>query len=146
MLEQSQARLNRLAFVGYYLDSREDVGPHKRMKISDALKGKVDMDVSGMGSVHGSGSVRSTNPAGSTAPANQTASKPQSAIPAPQDELQISTGGQMLDRMSETPEARAERIAQIKDAIENGDYDTDEKLEAALSRMFEVHGFDLGDE
>ena len=49
----------------------------------------------------------------------------------------------MLDRLSESPEVRAERIAQIKEAIENGDYDTDEKLEAALSRMFEVHGFDL---
>lgn len=146
MLEQSQARLNRLAFVGYYLDSREDVGPHKRVNISDALKRKVDMDVSGLGSVHGSGSVRSTNPAGSAAPANQPAAKPQAGISSPQDELQISTAGQMLDRMSETPAARAERIAQIKDAIENGDYDTDEKLEAALSRMFEVHGFDLGDE
>lgn len=146
MLEQSQARLNRLAFVGYYLDSREDVGPHTRVNIADALKRKVDMDVSGLGSVHAGGPVRSTNPTGSTTPANQAAAKPQAGIPSPQDELQISTAGQMLDRMGETPEARAERIAQIKDAIENGDYDTDEKLEAALSRMFEVHGFDLGDE
>lgn len=102
------------------------------------------MDVSGLGSVQGSSPVRSTNPAGPSAAAN--AAKPQSAIPAPQDEVQISAAGQMMDRLSDAPEVRAERIAQIKEAIENGDYDTDEKLEAALSRMFEVHGFDFGDE
>ena len=41
---------------------------------------------------------------------------------------------------------RAERLAQIKEAIENGAYDTDEKLEAALLRMFDSLGIDLGDD
>ena len=102
------------------------------------------MDVSGMGPVQGSGPVRSAIPAASTAPANPAApNAAQSPLTSPRDELEISAAGQMLDRLSESPEVRAERIAQIKEAIENGDYDTDEKLEAALSRMFEVHGFDL---
>ena len=102
------------------------------------------MDVSGLGSVHGNNPVRSAGPAGSTAPANAASSNaPQSPLTSPKDELEISEAGQMLDRLSESPEVRAERIAQIKEAIDNGDYDTDEKLEAALSRMFEVHGFDL---
>lgn len=52
----------------------------------------------------------------------------------------------MLDQMSETPDVRAERLAQIKEAIENGTYDTDEKLEAALSKMFDSLGIDLDDE
>lgn len=147
MLEQSQPRLNQLAFVGYYLDTRVDVWPHQRTSIADALKGRMDMDVSGMGSVQGSHPVRSANPAGSSAATNAAApNNVQSPLTSPKDELEISAAGQMLDRLSETPEVRAERIAQIKEAIENGDYDTDEKLEAALSRMFEVHGFDLDDE
>ncbi|MBS0201459.1 MAG: flagellar biosynthesis anti-sigma factor FlgM [Planctomycetes bacterium] len=146
MLEQSQPLLNRLAFVGYYLDTRVDVWPHSRINIADALKRRVDMDVSGMGSVHGSGPVRSAVPAAASGLAQPTApNAAQSPLKSSQDELEISAAGHMLDRLSETPELRAERIAQIKEAIENGDYDTDEKLEAALARMFEVHGFDLDD-
>ena len=143
MLEQSRPRLNQPSFVGYYLDVRVDVWPHLRINIADVLKRRMDMDVSGLGPVQGSGPVRSAVPAASTAPTNPAApNAAQSPLTSPQDELEISAAGQMLDRLSESPEVRAERIAQIKDAIENGDYDTDEKLEAALSRMFEVHGFD----
>ncbi len=144
MLEQSRPRLNQPAFVGYYLDTNVDVWPHQRINIADVLKRRMDMDVSGMGPVLGSGPVRSTIPAASTAPANPAApNAAQSPLTSPKDELEISAAGQMLDRLSESPEVRAERIAQIKEAIENGDYETDEKLEAALSRMFEVHDFDL---
>lgn len=108
------------------------------------------MDVSGLGSVHGGGPVRSTS-AASSAPANAPSGKPAgtsdaSALASPKDELEISATGKMLERLSETPDARAERLAQIKQAIDNGDYDSDAKLEAALERMFEIHGFDLGDE
>lgn len=109
------------------------------------------MDVSGMGSVQGSNPVRSANPAASSTSANAAAAqtgKPADApsLTSPKDELEISDAGKMLDRLSETPDARSERLSQIKQAIDNGDYDTDAKLEAALERMFEIHGFDLGDE
>lgn len=140
MLEQTQSRLNPTAFVGYYLDTQVDVWPHQRVNIADVLKRRVDMDVSGLGPVQGSGPARPANPLASSPSAPGAAHSP---IPSPRDELEISAAGQMLDRLSDSPEVRAERIAQIKEAIENGDYDTDEKLEAALERMFEVHGFDL---
>jgi negative regulator of flagellin synthesis FlgM len=146
MLEQSEPMLNRLAFVGYYLDTTVDGRPHQRMNIADAMKRRVDMDVSGLGSVHGNNPVRSAGPAGGSPAANSPAATPQSPLTAPKDELEISAAGQMMGRLSETPEVRAERLAQIKEAIENGDYDTDEKLEAALSKMFEIHGFDIGDD
>jgi negative regulator of flagellin synthesis FlgM len=141
MLEQSKPRLNRLAFLGYYLDTPVDTWPQQRINIADAMQRRVDMDVSGMGAVHGSSPLGPAASAGSPNPAT-----PQPPITSPQDELHISAAGQMLDRLSESSAARAERIAQIKEAIENGEYDTDEKLEAALERMFEVHGFDIGDE
>ena len=51
----------------------------------------------------------------------------------------------MLDQLSQNPDIRQERLAQIKAAIENGTYDTDEKLEAALSKLFNSIGVDLDD-
>ena len=99
------------------------------------------MDVSGIGSVSGATPARAVSP---TAPVSQPEAA--SSVTAPRDELEISSAGKMLDRMSETPEIRAERLAEIKEAIENGAYDTDEKLEAALSKMFGSLGIDLGDE
>ena len=98
------------------------------------------MDVSGIGPSSGASPVRGVAPV-----APQQAAQP-SSVAAPRDELEISSVGKMMDRMSETPDVRAERLAQIKEAIENGTYDTDEKLEAALSKMFDSLGIDLDDE
>lgn len=115
------------------------------------------MDVSGLGPAHGNAPVRSASPAGPAAPGtrNPTASAMPLVFPqdvadsqdeaGPQDEIEHSAAGHMQDRRNETPEARAERLARIKNAIENGEYDTDDKLEAALSRLFEVHGIDFDD-
>ncbi len=97
------------------------------------------MDVSGIGSVSGATPTRAVAPV-ATQPATS------SQIAAPKDELEISTAGKMLDRLSESPDVRAERLAQIKKAIDNGAYDSDEKLEAALSKMFDSLGLDLDDE
>ena len=99
------------------------------------------MDVSGIGSVSGATPARAVSPTTSVSQPNAG-----SSVAAPRDELEISSAGKMLDRLSETPEVRAERLAQIKEAIENGAYDTDEKLEAALSKMFGSLGLDLHDE
>ena len=147
MDQHSQTRLNRMAFVGYDLVTSVGSWTHVRVDRPDDSYRRADMEVSGMGAAPGSGPVRPMAPAGSTAPANAPSANPaQSAIVSPKDEVEISAAGKMLERLSETPEARAERLAQIKQAIQNGDYDTDAKLDAALERMFEVHGFDLGDE
>lgn len=95
------------------------------------------MDVRGVGSAVGAVPVRG-NP---SVPANRevTGSKPVS----PNDELEISAAGKMLDQLSQNPDIRQERIARIKAAIENGTYDTDAKLEAALSKMFDSLGIDF---
>lgn len=97
------------------------------------------MDVRGIGSVPGITPIR---PAAQP-PVTQNAgvAKPQ----FPQDELQLSSAGKMLDQLSQSPDIRQERLAQIKAAIENGTYDTDEKLEAALGKMFDTMGIDLDD-
>ena len=99
------------------------------------------MDVSGIGSVSGGAPTRGVSP---TNPVSHPSAA--SSIESPRDQLEISSAGKMLDRLSETPEVRAERLANIKEAIENGAYDTDEKLEAALSKMFDSIGQRLDDE
>jgi negative regulator of flagellin synthesis FlgM len=100
------------------------------------------MDVSGLGSVQGASPLRSATPA------NSASGKPaeSSATTTPKDELELSAAGVAMDRVGETPEMRAERLAQIKEAIDDGSYETDEKLDAALSRMFDSFGIDLDDE
>ena len=55
----------------------------------------------------------------------------------PKDAVEISSAGQLLDKLSKSPEIRAERLAQIKADIASGHYDTDEKLEAALMNLFQ---------
>jgi len=92
------------------------------------------MDVRGVGSTPGAFPVRTTN--GVPSGREMTTQKPVS----PQDQLEISAAGKKLDQLSQTSDIRQERIARIKEAIANGTYDTDEKLEAALSKMFDSLG------
>lgn len=90
------------------------------------------MEVTGPGSVQSAfpvkPSVRPMEPTGPTA-------EPKTL--APRDEVAISAAGMMLEKLHESPELRAARLAEIKAAIEAGTYETPEKLEAALSRMLD---------
>jgi negative regulator of flagellin synthesis FlgM len=97
------------------------------------------MDVRGVGSVTGTTPSRPASPPPAREPA---APKPRS----PRDVLDLSQAGKMLDQLSQNPDVRQERLARIKEAIANGTYDTDEKLEAALAKLFDAHGIELGDE
>lgn len=90
------------------------------------------MEVRGLGSVGASrpvGEVRST-----TAGSQPASSSP---ISSPQDEVEISSMSKMMDDVSRVSGLREQRLAQIKAAIENGTYDTPQKLELALGRMID---------
>ena len=56
---------------------------------------------------------------------------------APRDHVEISPLGQMLDGISRLPEIRHERVEEIRRQIAEGTYDTPERLELALDRMFD---------
>ncbi len=94
--------------------------------------------------VNGIGSVGSTNPVTSikNSQPTQKPAAPAGGITSPADELELSSAGKALDNLSRTSSLRQERLNQIKAAIENGTYDTDEKLEAALGRFLNIHGLD----
>ncbi len=54
----------------------------------------------------------------------------------PVDSLEISAEAQMLSTSGAT-EIRADRVADLRAQIASGEYETPEKLEAAVSRMFD---------
>ena len=53
------------------------------------------------------------------------------------DELQLSPAAQMAGKLSEIPDIRWERVNQIKAAIADGTYMTDEKMSVALDRLLD---------
>jgi negative regulator of flagellin synthesis FlgM len=87
--------------------------------------------------VNGPGSIQRSFPTGPAKSAGPVAKSQPAVPPSPKDAVEISSAGQLLDKLSKSPEVRAERLAQIKAAIDSGQYDTDEKLEAALMGLFQ---------
>ena len=91
------------------------------------------MQINGLNSAGASWPVSSNRPGGQ--PVAPVAD--QSAHFAPQDEVEISSVGKLLDQASRTPSLREQRLAEIKSAIEAGTYDTPDKLELAITRMLD---------
>jgi negative regulator of flagellin synthesis FlgM len=91
------------------------------------------MEVSGASGVGGSSPIRSIE-----APGVQAAtSAGVQGVEVPQDEVQISASAQLLGQIQNDPAVRAERLAEIREAIANGVYETPAKLEAALLKLLE---------
>jgi hypothetical protein len=54
------------------------------------------------------------------------------------DSVEISELAQFLSRLSELPEARARKIMDIRNAIQNNAYEAPEKLDIAAERLLSV--------
>ncbi len=70
--------------------------------------------------------------------------KAQPADPTPQtdtwmdvDELDISQEADLVGRVDDLPDIRADRVAEIRADIAEGVYETDEKLDIALGRLLD---------
>lgn len=133
MIARRKHRLNRATVLRY--DSRHEDGTMlSSLERTNRQVGSADMDVQGPGSVQRPSSVQRSLPTG---PAKSVASAGSSPLSAPKDAVEISSAGQLLDKLSKSPEVRAERLAQIKADIASGKYDTDEKLEAAMMNLLQ---------
>ena len=53
------------------------------------------------------------------------------------DEVEISAAARLLDAVRELPEIRQDRVQEIRTAIANGTYETEEKLQIALERLLD---------
>ncbi len=92
------------------------------------------MQIYGAAQVHGPQAINSPH----RAYAAQGASP--AARPAAADQLDISPEASFVSRARELPDIRADRVASLKAAISSGAYETDEKINVAVSRLFDEIG------
>lgn len=89
------------------------------------------MQVYGSSYVHGPQSINAPHRAQSPQPAGGA----ESATGA--DQLDISSEANFVSQVRDLPDIRADRVAQIRQAIADGSYDTDDKLDVALGRLLD---------
>ena len=51
------------------------------------------------------------------------------------DRVELSRHAVLLDRMRQLPDVRADLVAEVRDAIADGSYETDDKLTAAVEGL-----------
>ncbi len=128
-------QLNRSPVLRYHESHEVNNGRENSSPTDSGLsdRGNAAMDVNGTSSI--SGSMPINKPIAPTQATTNKEAPAANPISSPKDELEISSAGRMLDEMTNESEMRAERLAQIKAAIDDGTYETDEKLDAALNRL-----------
>lgn len=89
------------------------------------------MYIQGPGNVHASQSVRAPHKSNGPVAAGSTSSV------SGADELDISSEADMVSRVRDLPDIREDKVARIRQQIQNGTYDTDAKLEAALGKFLD---------
>lgn len=60
------------------------------------------------------------------------------AGPVPADQVEISEMGQLLSTLELDDDVRAQKVIEIREAIANGTYETEDKLENTVERLIEV--------
>ena len=70
----------------------------------------------------------------------RSAQAPSTSSSSISDQLDISTAGQLLDKVNQLPDIRQDRVSQIRAQIANGTYETDDKLNTALSNLLDEIG------
>jgi negative regulator of flagellin synthesis FlgM len=92
------------------------------------------MEIYGPGRIDGPQSVRAPHQARSIeAPASMDSLHGM-------DRVDISPEAELVSRVGDLPEIRADRVAEIRAQIAAGVYETDEKLEIALGRLLDELG------
>ncbi|MCA9155884.1 MAG: flagellar biosynthesis anti-sigma factor FlgM [Pirellulaceae bacterium] len=89
------------------------------------------MHIHGLSHVHGPQTINAPHRAAAAQP-TQTSNYLTGA-----DQLDISYEADLVSRVHELPDIREDRVAQIRAAIESGQYETDDKLEVAVGRLFD---------
>ena len=92
------------------------------------------MQVYGPAHLHGPQSISAPH----TPAANRTQSGERSA--PIQDEVQISSQGEIMSGIADIPEIRHDKVAALRAAIADGSYETDAKMSSALDRLLDEIG------
>lgn len=89
------------------------------------------MEVSGPGPLNGPLPINRPPASQPTEPTSKTGPV------TPKDEVEISAVGRSLGEANDTSDVRKARLEQIKAAIDNGTYETQEKFDIAMNRLLE---------
>jgi len=89
------------------------------------------MQINGPGHIHGPQPINAPHGA-----KNSPAANPSKSVSST-DEVQISAEGNFLSQVSDLPEIRSERVAELQQAIASGTYETEEKLSRALDALLD---------
>jgi anti-sigma28 factor (negative regulator of flagellin synthesis) len=60
------------------------------------------------------------------------------AMAASEDRVEISETGQILATLENPSDIRADRVAAVREAIQNGTYETSDKIEATVNRLLTI--------
>lgn len=92
------------------------------------------MEIFGLGRVDSTQSIRGTQAS--------RAIEPRQSVDSLQgmDQIDISPAAEMVGRVADLPEIRADRVSEIRAQIAAGIYETDAKLDAALGRLLDEIG------
>ena len=68
--------------------------------------------------------------------------KPVSPVPSSEptartDKAEISSHARLLQKLREMPDMRTDLVDEVKSQIEDGTYETEDRIRAAVDRMFE---------
>ena len=74
----------------------------------------------------------------SMTPSRVPASRSQPPDEYPDDQLEISETGQLLSSLGAGAGIRADKVAEIRQAIADGTYETPDKLELTVDRLLEA--------
>jgi len=89
------------------------------------------MEIHGLAHLHGAQPINGPHRTQAAGPAQQTDAW------MGVDELDISQEADLVSRVRDLPDVRADRVAQIRAEIAAGVYETDEKLDIALGRLLD---------
>jgi negative regulator of flagellin synthesis FlgM len=88
------------------------------------------MQIHGIGNLQGAQQIRPTQGIEQTTATQQTQLHEA-------DQVDISPEADMISRVHELPEMRADRIAEIRAELAAGTYETEEKLDMAIGRLLD---------
>ncbi len=85
----------------------------------------------------GHGSVGPINRAAPTSAYQATEKPSPNGEAAVGDRVELSRHAVLLDRLRHLPDVRTDLVSDVRAAIKDGTYETDEKLDAAAARLLE---------
>jgi len=88
------------------------------------------MQIYGTSQVHGTQAINAPHAAREASPSTSVGGS--SLIT---DQLDISPAGQLADQLSQIPDIRADKVAQLRASIASGTYETPDKLSTALDNL-----------